>query len=178
MSSILNINDWFLALPEGKQKALLEHKWTLASAAHQAGYDLAQAEIAELKDVLSSVKVRITYIGWPSEGFWNIGTAGEPRWVPDWRHEARLVEHCLSGLAYDTLPPIRGTIPAYALDDSKTDAPMPSYEELIDCLASIRDHVSKRVPPSHLVDMAVCYPLSVKDLVIHALSRLPTNDAA
>lgn len=32
------LNDWFLSLPEKRQKALIQDKWTLAGAAFEAGF--------------------------------------------------------------------------------------------------------------------------------------------
>ena len=35
---MLTLNDWFLSLPVGRQKILLEDKWMLAQAAFEYGY--------------------------------------------------------------------------------------------------------------------------------------------
>lgn len=46
-------------------------------------YDVAAKEI----------NVRLAFMGWPAESFWNGGTAESPRWIADWRKEIALLNH-------------------------------------------------------------------------------------
>jgi hypothetical protein len=57
----------------------------------------ANALIAQLKNVLNSIKVRAHFIDMPSETMWNAGTPENPSWVPDWREEIGLIEQALHG---------------------------------------------------------------------------------
>jgi len=44
----MDLNVWFLSLPEGKQKALREDKWALAQAAMSAGAEAERESCAKL----------------------------------------------------------------------------------------------------------------------------------
>jgi hypothetical protein len=48
------VNDWFLSLPEGRQKVLKDDKWMLADNAYRHGVEVGmqskQAEIDQLKE--------------------------------------------------------------------------------------------------------------------------------
>lgn len=59
--------------------------------------DTQRATSQALIEGLNKIKLRLCFMGWPAESFWNAGTEHEPRWVPDWRYEAQLIEHLLHG---------------------------------------------------------------------------------
>jgi len=44
----MDLNIWFLSLPEGRQKALSEDKWALAQAAMDAGAEAEREACAKL----------------------------------------------------------------------------------------------------------------------------------
>jgi hypothetical protein len=54
------VNDWFLSLPEGRQKVLKDDKWMLADNAYRHGVEVGmqskQAEIDQLKEELALLK--------------------------------------------------------------------------------------------------------------------------
>jgi len=47
----MDLNIWFLSLPEGRQKALREDKWALAQAAMNAGIEAERERIAKWLEV-------------------------------------------------------------------------------------------------------------------------------
>jgi hypothetical protein len=50
-----------------------------------------------LREGISRIKLRLHFMGWPTEKHWNTGTKDNPRWIPDWRYEIQLIEHLLNG---------------------------------------------------------------------------------
>lgn len=42
----MTFNEWFMSLPEGRQKVLREDKWVLANAAFEAGARLSREEMS------------------------------------------------------------------------------------------------------------------------------------
>jgi hypothetical protein len=50
--------------------------------------------------ILQKMKVRVAFIDWPAEHFWNAGTEVSPRWVPDWRQETMMIEAALNGVPF------------------------------------------------------------------------------
>lgn len=69
-----------------------------------------QAKVEAMEAVLGDLSLRIAFIGWPAETFWNAGTAQKPHWVPDWRREMALLEAARHGVAFDA-PDERDTRP-------------------------------------------------------------------
>lgn len=57
-----------------------------------------RSKIRATQALLGDIKLRIAFIDWPAEEFWNAGTAEHPRWVPDWRDELRMIHAALHGL--------------------------------------------------------------------------------
>lgn len=43
---VMTFNEWFMSLPEGRQKVLREDKWVLANAAFEAGARLSREEMS------------------------------------------------------------------------------------------------------------------------------------
>lgn len=48
------LHDWFLSLPEGRQKVLSEDKWMLANAAFEAGMTIEKKNNNKLHRVVST----------------------------------------------------------------------------------------------------------------------------
>lgn len=72
----------------------------------QLGVELHPAGTQDLLDrmtaTLKQIKVRLAFMGWPAESYWNGNhAAGQARWIPDWRKEIALVENCLHGTEVD-----------------------------------------------------------------------------
>jgi hypothetical protein len=57
----------------------------------------AEAKLKEAHAVLNRIKLRLHFMGWPAESYWNSGTEEKPHWRPDWRHEIALIENALHG---------------------------------------------------------------------------------
>lgn len=57
-------------------------------------------KIDAMMDVLRRVNVRIAFIGWPAEHFWNAGSPELPRWVEDWREEIALIQAVIHQRSY------------------------------------------------------------------------------
>lgn len=70
---------------------------------------------AALREGLARIKLRLHFMGWPSEEHWNIGTDDKPRWTPDWRYEIQLIEHLLNGSPITTPDKPGDTTPANQL---------------------------------------------------------------
>jgi hypothetical protein len=51
----MTFNEWFMSLPEGRQKVLREDKWMLAAAAFEAAEALYSEEIERLRRVNSEL---------------------------------------------------------------------------------------------------------------------------
>jgi hypothetical protein len=63
----MTFNEWWLSLPVGRQKVLMEDKWMLADTAFQAGLEMAKP-IAEIK-----------FVDYPSHGvtnYWTVCNTG------------------------------------------------------------------------------------------------------
>lgn len=84
----------------------------LESTAH-----LAQPEAAEPVAIkaLQRIKLRLHFMGWPAEAFWNAGSETEPRWIADWRYEIALIENALCGTPIDKPEKPSDTMPAHQL---------------------------------------------------------------
>lgn len=53
--------------------------------------------IKAMETALSAVNVRLCFMGWPAESFWNGGTAEKPHWIADWRKEIALMDRARHG---------------------------------------------------------------------------------
>lgn len=58
--------------------------------------------INALEDALKKIKLRIIFMSWPAESFWNTGSEAKPWYIPDWRYECQLIEHMLHNTAVTT----------------------------------------------------------------------------
>ena len=77
-------------------------------------HPLSSPEVVKLKAVLSRIKLRLHFMGWPAEAHWNAAEPGKnPRWIPDWRYEICLLENSLHGSPIDKPEKPTDTIPAY-----------------------------------------------------------------
>ena len=59
------------------------------------------AKTVALAECVSRLKLRIAFIGWPGESYFNVGSDKYDWWVPDWRYELALIEHALHGTPVD-----------------------------------------------------------------------------
>jgi len=55
----MTFNEWFMSLPEGRQKVLREDKWMLANAAFEAALMLSRDEIERLRNANSDMGWRL-----------------------------------------------------------------------------------------------------------------------
>lgn len=73
------------------------------------------------KDALSKIKLRLHFMGWPAESYWNNGTDDKPNWIPDWRYEINLIENALHGTEITQLE---------KPSDTKPFNQLPSYDKV------------------------------------------------
>ena len=59
------------------------------------------AKTVALAECVGRLKLRIVFIGWPGESYFNVGSDKYDWWVPDWRYELALIEHALHGTPVD-----------------------------------------------------------------------------
>jgi hypothetical protein len=61
-----------------------------------SGEEVSEALLVAMA-ALKQIKLRLHFMGWPAESYWNNGTDEKPHWIPDWRYEIALLENALHG---------------------------------------------------------------------------------
>jgi hypothetical protein len=66
---------------------------------------------AQLLDVIRKIRMRLHFMNWPAESYWNTGSVEKPHWIPDWRYECQLIDNALFGSPIETPEKPTDTMP-------------------------------------------------------------------
>jgi hypothetical protein len=74
----------------------------MVSAPNQAAemtteLEQVKAELEKARECVRAIKIRLHFMDWPAESFWNAGSEESPWWISDWRYEIGLIENVLHG---------------------------------------------------------------------------------